>query len=89
MQVSAEQCAMMPEMSGCGKHASNSGNIHHMMDHADMVTSEFDFISLMIPHHQEAVDTSRIINKNTSNEKLKKLTQDIVDAQNKEIAMMQ
>ncbi len=59
------------------------------MDHADMVTSEFDFISLMIPHHQEAVDTSREINKNTTNEKLKKLTQDIVDAQNKEIAMMQ
>lgn len=92
MPVSAEHCAMMPDMSWCEKHMNASGTMSSMMwshNHADMVNSEFDFVSLMIPHHQEAVDTSRTINAKTSDENLKKLTQDIIDAQKKEITMMQ
>ncbi len=58
-----------------------------MMHHAD-VTSEEQFIRDMIPHHQEAVDTSKEIIARSTNDDLKKLAEDIVDAQTKEIAMM-
>jgi len=55
------------------------------MNHADMVNSEFDFIYLMIPHHQEAVDTAKSLTSITQNPELKTLTQNIIDGQSKEI----
>ncbi len=62
----------------------------HMGDHAMApVTSEEQFIVEMIPHHQEAVDTSRVIVENTDNEELRDLAQRIIVAQEQEIAMMQ
>lgn len=39
----------------------------------------------MIPHHQEAVDTARIIIAKTENTDLKKIAQAIIDGQSKEI----
>lgn len=61
---------------------------HSMMDHS-VVISEEQFIRDMIPHHQEAVDTSRIVVAKTTNPQLQILTKNIIDAQMKEIAMMQ
>jgi uncharacterized protein (DUF305 family) len=58
------------------------------MQHAQ-TTSEQMFLIEMIPHHQEAVDTSKEILATTQNEHLKDLAQRIVDAQEKEIVMMQ
>lgn len=94
MQAMKEHCAMMPNMEGC-QNMINSGNammsgsmMWHTMNHADMVTSEFDFIYLMIPHHQEAVDTATIINNITKNNELKTLTQNIINGQSQEISMM-
>jgi uncharacterized protein (DUF305 family) len=59
-----------------------------MMHHGD-VKSEEQFIIDMIPHHQEAVDTSKEIVARSTNEKLKKLAQGIIDAQTTEITTMQ
>ncbi len=53
------------------------------------VTSEYVFIREMIPHHQEAVDTSRIVLETTKNPQLRELAQNIIKAQEQEIAMMQ
>lgn len=61
---------------------------NEMMQHAN-ISSEEEFIKHMIPHHQEAVDTSSKLNAITQDPALKKLTADIVSAQTKEIAMMQ
>lgn len=60
------------------------------MDHSMMmVKSEREFLEGMIPHHQEAVDTAKeVIARGGSTPAIKKLTQDIVVAQEKEIAMM-
>lgn len=55
-----------------------------MMAHKD-VTTEEEFIVRMIPHHQEAVDTSMIIVAKTENKELKAIAQGIIDAQKKEI----
>lgn len=51
--------------------------------------NEETFIVNMIPHHQEAIDSSLVVIANTSNLKVKNLAQAVVDAQSKEITQMQ
>jgi uncharacterized protein (DUF305 family) len=102
MEVSAEHCKMMPDMPGCeqyrttwdietGSKWQNDHNTtwHTMtMNHADMVSDELSFISEMIPHHQEAVDTSTTLLAKTQNPKLKTMLENIIKGQAKEITMM-
>jgi uncharacterized protein (DUF305 family) len=62
-----------------------SGMEHSMM----MVESERAFIERMIPHHQEAVDTAQqVIERGGSTPEIKALAENIVMAQEKEIAAM-
>lgn len=86
-----EHCREMPEMQGCEKfnEAPMGGMNHDMMDHSSMVTSEEAFVVNMIPHHQEAVDTARLVVARGESAELRKLAQAIITAQEKEIAMMQ
>lgn len=63
------------------------GQMDHMMDM--MVGSEREFIEGMIPHHQEAVDTAKeVIERGGSTPEIKQLVENIVVAQEKEIAEM-
>ena len=48
-----------------------------------------DFVRGMIPHHQGAVDMAKIQLKYGKDPELKKLAQDIIDSQRKEIKQMQ
>lgn len=52
---------------------------------------EFDkaFMEEMIQHHQGAIDMAKLIETNGKHDELKKLGQDILSAQSKEIDMMQ
>lgn len=89
-----EHCRQMPEMKGCEKFNNQApsmmnGMNHSMMDHGAMVSSEEAFVVNMIPHHQEAVDTARLVVAKGESAELKKLAQAIITAQEKEIAMMQ
>ncbi len=60
------------------------------MSHMNMqVISERQFITDMIPHHQEAVDTTTKLLRTTQNPALQKLGAEIIAAQTQEIAMMQ
>ena len=97
MEISPEHCAMMPKMAGCEQYEntttwattwSNHAEHSMTMNHADMVSDELSFISEMIPHHQEAVDTSRILIEKTQNPKLKTMLENIIAGQSKEITMM-
>lgn len=56
--------------------------------HGAIVQSEEQFIFEMIPHHQEAVDTAMIVFEKTENAELKKLAENIINAQTREIEMM-
>lgn len=67
---------------------NNMWVMNDMMWHANVVSEE-QFIRDMIPHHQEAVDTSKEIVARGVNAEEKQLAQNIIDAQTKEIAMMQ
>lgn len=63
------------------------GGMNYMMDM--MVSSEREFIEGMIPHHQEAVDTAKeVIARGGSTSEIRQLVENIVVAQEAEIAEM-
>lgn len=75
---------------------SNSTN-HTTMTMADMTNAlkgeagdDFDkaFISGMIEHHQGAIDMAKLAHQNAKHGEVKKMADDIISAQSKEIAMM-
>lgn len=72
-----------PSVSNSGYLWDHSNHVHHA------VVSEESFLVDMIPHHQEAVDTSLRLNQITQNLTIKALTQEIVSWQDQEIALMQ
>ena len=96
LAVNNNNTAMMNMM---GMHTSNNG----MMDDGDMSMSQmtaslqgktgddFDkaFISGMIEHHQGAIDMAKLAQKNAKHDEIKKMADDIISAQSKEIDMMQ
>ncbi len=83
--------------SAAGMHRMPDGSMmHNMPTNAGMghmmgmsVTSEKEFITEMIPHHQEAVDTARIVlERGATTPEIKALVENIITAQEKEIADM-
>ena len=80
----------MPDGTLMGNVVDDSGEMSHM-EHmmAMMVSSERDFITGMIPHHQEAVDTAKeVIERGGTTPAIKELVENIVVAQEQEIAQM-
>jgi uncharacterized protein (DUF305 family) len=55
---------------------------HHQMS---LPATDIEFIQQMIPHHQEAIDTSKEIIASTSNSKLKNFAVEVITTQQKEI----
>ena len=73
-------------LAGCSAALDSSVNPHALHDHS--VSSEVEFVVEMIAHHQEAVDTSRLVLETTQNPRLAALAQDIIVEQEAEIALM-
>lgn len=69
---------------------TSMGGMMGNMDHGMMmVGSEKEFITEMIPHHQEAVDTAKeVLARGATTPEIKTLMENIVSAQEKEIADM-
>src|ERR1700712_2974470 len=51
--------------------------------------SDRDFVAMMIPHHQGAIDMAQVELREGKDPAIRRLARDIVAAQKKEIAMMQ
>lgn len=51
--------------------------------------AEIDYITMMIPHHQSAVDNSRIVLANTDDPEIQEFAQRVIDEQEAEIAELQ
>jgi len=61
--------------------------------HKDMMidptgNADIDFVKGMIPHHQGAIDMAKILKEHGKDAELQKLADDIIAAQEKEIAFM-
>lgn len=62
MEISEEHCRMMPTMTGCEIYdLDNKDSTMSGMDHAAMITGIESYLYEMIPHHQEAVDSSQVL----------------------------
>jgi uncharacterized protein (DUF305 family) len=74
---------------GLEKHQMPDGSMMHGGQH-DMavITSQEQFLNEMIPHHQEAIDTSNLLLKTTTNPDLKNFLTVVVEVQTKEITEM-
>jgi uncharacterized protein (DUF305 family) len=62
-----------------------------MMDSMHMQSTgdaDKDFVMMMIPHHQGAIDMAKVELQYGKDEQLRKMAQDIISAQEKEIATM-
>ncbi len=75
-----------------GSFMHNDGRIGMMggMEHGMMmVSSEREFITEMIPHHQEAIDTAReVLARGATTPEVKALVEDIITAQEREVTDM-
>lgn len=70
--------------------AQGGGMMHHGgMMHEMQVNSEFEYLTQMIPHHQEAIDTARLVLAGSDRPEMKRFAQDIIRVQTAEIQQMQ
>lgn len=72
---------------GRGMGGMMHGTGQGMMGHA-IVRTDAEFLMQMIPHHQEAVDTSRYVYDRTDDPELQAFLRGIIDAQTAEIKQL-
>jgi uncharacterized protein (DUF305 family) len=80
----------MPGMTAPGRDVFKDANDRMMRDMMVQPTGDTDrdFVRMMIPHHQGAIDMARAELRYGKDPELRKLAEGIVSAQEKEIAWM-
>jgi uncharacterized protein (DUF305 family) len=79
-------CANTTQETSHGDHGDHSDHSETM---ETMGETETMFATMMIPHHQQAIDMSELALNNSTNQDVRKLAQQIIDAQAHEIEQMQ
>jgi hypothetical protein len=69
-------------------YAAAMQRMHNDMDITYTGDADVDFAKGMIPHHQGAIDMAKIVLQHGDDKKIRKLAQNIIKAQEKEIEMM-
>jgi uncharacterized protein (DUF305 family) len=73
--------------SSLALHGVNA-KMHEAMDITFTGNSDRDFVAGMIPHHQGAIDMAKVVLAFGKDPEVKKLAEDIIKAQEQEIAWM-
>lgn len=83
----SEPCACMKKMMNGGM---DNEMMNKMMKKLGNKDAQYDkrFIDLMIPHHEAAIMMAQNALKNSDKPEIKKMAQDIITAQEKEIAQL-
>jgi uncharacterized protein (DUF305 family) len=91
-------------VSGCGGDSRHSGPMEPgqmgsgtngagmpggMSGSSMMIASEFDYLTRMIPHHEEAVTAAKVLLRGTQREEMRTFAISIIETQSSEIAAMQ
>jgi uncharacterized protein (DUF305 family) len=75
-----------------GGHAHGAANesttTEESIVHSTEVTNDEEFINQMIPHHQEAIDTSNIVISKSKNTQIKQFAEDVINVQTSEVNQM-
>jgi uncharacterized protein (DUF305 family) len=84
--------AVLPASSPEAQFLSDS-NAAMMRMHSDMSVQpsgnvDADFVAMMVPHHQGAIDMAQTLLRYGSNEQLRRIAQEIIVEQQQEIAAM-
>jgi uncharacterized protein (DUF305 family) len=83
----ATSAAAAASPSTAAYEAANT-KMHRDMGVALTGDADVDFLAGMVPHHQGAIDMAEVVLKYGKDPKVRQLAQDIIQAQKKEIAMM-
>ena len=70
-------------------HQSGRQGHHGQMMHMMQANNEFEFLSLMIPHHGEAIATAQRVLEYSDRPKMREFAQGIIDVQTAEIKQME
>ena len=81
-------CSGIAAAEGGGNKTDKENQNRTLMSHADMISSEKDFLTEMIEHHQEAVDTSVLLFVSTEDPELRKLAESIYTTRSNEVLEM-
>ncbi len=71
-----------------GQGPMQRGHQQHMMQMMQ-ANNEFEFLSLMIPHHEEAIATAQRVLEYSDRPEMREFAQDIIDVQTAEIEQME
>lgn len=72
-------------VSGAAPPPMSQGGMMQSMQ----INSEFDYLSQMIPHHQEAIASAQILLERSQRPQMKQFAQEIIKVQSAEIKQMQ
>jgi uncharacterized protein (DUF305 family) len=77
----------MPASPSSKAFQDANDKMHRDMNIPMTGNADVDFVQGMIPHHQGAVDMAKIVLQYGADPEIKKIAQEIIAAQEKEIAM--
>lgn len=82
--------AVLALMWGTSRPASvdGPGQMPGMAMGMHQVGSEFDYLAQMIPHHEEAIATARLLSEGTERGQMRTFAESIIDSQSPEVAQM-
>ncbi|QNP42150.1 DUF305 domain-containing protein [Lysobacter terrestris] len=81
-----------PQPAASAFLAENAAAMERMMVAMDVSPTgdvDRDFVAMMVPHHQGAIDMARAVLRYGKNEQIRRLAQEIIVTQQQEIAAMQ